>query len=100
MSLTVTPGRAGQNDYVARIEDYDTGGPAPGVTAVELECSVPDDPGVSAVTVVLARTAEGTWRGRGLELSIAGEWRVSMLVETKTGGVTVDLVVPIEQPAR
>ena len=98
VSLTVTPGRAGRNDYVARVEDYDSGAPAAGVNAVTLDCSVRDEPGVSPVSVPLTRAAGGTWRGRGLEFSIAGLWRVSVLVEMKSGGVTVELELPIKQP--
>ena len=98
VSLTVTPGRAGRNDYLARVEDYDGNAPAAGVTAVKLECSVPSDSRVNPVTVSLERAADGTWRGRGLEFSIAGLWRVSVLVEMKSGGVTVELALPIQQP--
>ena len=97
VSLTVTPGLTGQNAYVARVEDYDTGVPAAGVTGVELKCSAPDDRGVGPVTVPLERAADGTWRGGGLEFSIAGRWSVSVLVERKSGGVTVELVLPIKQ---
>ena len=42
--LTVAPGRAGANDYVARVDDYDSGDPAAGVNAVQLECSLPARP--------------------------------------------------------
>ena len=98
VSLTVTPGRAGRNDYLARVEDYDGNAPAVGVTAVKLECSVPSDSGVNPVIVSLERAADGAWRGRGLEFSIAGLWRVSVLVEMKSGGVTVELAIPIQQP--
>jgi hypothetical protein len=98
VSLTVTPGRAGRNDYVTRVEDYDSGVPATGVTAVKLDCTVRDEPGVSPVSVALTRAADGTWRGRGLEFSIAGLWRVNVLVEMKSGGVTVELALHIKQP--
>ena len=60
VSLAVTPGRAGRNDYLARVEDYEGDAPAAGVTAVKLECSVPSDSGVNPVTVSLERAADGT----------------------------------------
>ena len=97
VALTVTPGRAGQNGYLARVEDYDSGAPATGVTGVKLDCSVRDEPGVSPVSVPLTRAVGGVWRGEGLEFSIAGLWRVSVLVEMQSGGVTVELDVPIRK---
>ena len=47
--LTVTPGAAGENAYVAWVDDYDSGDPLATVTAVRLECSLPAEPSVSAV---------------------------------------------------
>ena len=91
MQLTVTPGSAGENAYVARVDDYDSGDPLAAVTAVRLECSLPAKPAVSAVTVPLKRDPDGSWRGRGLELAIAGVWSITVVVEKETGGVTVPL---------
>jgi hypothetical protein len=93
--LTVTPGRAGVNDYVARVEDYDSGDPAAGVNAVQLKCSLPARPSLGAVTIELSRDPEGSWSGRGLEFSVAGSWQVDVLVVLATGGVTVPLSLDI-----
>lgn len=97
--LTVTPGRAGENEYRARIDDVDTGEPATGVTGVRLECSLPADPAVSAIVVPLRRAAEGDWVGRGFDFAIAGVWEVTALVERSSGGVTVPLSLPIRPAA-
>ncbi len=93
--LTVTPGRAGVNEYVARVEDYDSGDPAAGVNAVQLKGSLPARPSLGAVTIDLSRDPEGSWSGRGLEFSVAGSWQVDVLVVRATGGVTVPLSVDI-----
>ena len=93
--LTVTPGRAGVNDYVARVEDYDSGDPAAGVNAVQLECSLPARPSLGGVKIALSRDPEGSWSGRGLEFSVAGSWQVDVLVVRAAGGVTVPLSLAI-----
>ena len=95
VQLTVTPGTAGENAYVAWVDDYDSGDPLAAVTAVRLECSLPAKPAVSAVTVPLKRDPDGSWRGRGLELAIAGLWSITVVVEKETGGVTVPLELRI-----
>lgn len=97
--LTVTPGTAGENAYVAMIDDYDSGEPLTTVTAVRLECSLPAEPSVSAVTIPLQRNGNGSWRGRGLEFAIAGLWRVNAIIEEEAGGVTVPLILPIPAAA-
>jgi len=93
--LTVTPGRAGANEYVARVEDYDSGDTAAGVSAVQLECSLPARPSLGDATIDLSRDAEGGWSGRGLEFSVAGSWQVDVLVVRAAGGVTVPLSLAI-----
>lgn len=99
VQLTVTPGRAGENAYAAWVDDYDSGDPLATVTAVRLECSLPAESSVSAVTVPLKRNADGSWRGRGLEFAIAGLWRVNAIIEEEAGGVTVPLILPIPAAA-
>ena len=65
--LTVTPGRAGDNAFVARILRYGSATPAP-ASGVTLECTLPSHPGIGAA-LVLARSDAGTWTGHGLQLS-------------------------------
>jgi hypothetical protein len=97
--LTVTPGAAGENAYVAWVDDYDSGDPLATVTAVRLECSLPAEPSVSAVAIPLKRDADGSWRGRGLEFAIAGLWRVTAIIEEASGGVTVPLDLLVKAAA-
>ena len=97
--LTVTPGAAGENAYVAWVDDYDSGDPLTTVSAVRLECSLPAEPSVSAVEIPLRHAADGSWRGRGLELAIAGLWRVTATIEKTAEGVTVPLSLRIRPAA-
>jgi hypothetical protein len=95
VQLKVSPGVAGDNLYEAWVKDYDTGDPLETVTSVELRCSLPTQPALGTAVVTLERQNDGSWAGRGIEFSIAGSWRVVMLVEEDTGGLTVPLTVTI-----
>jgi copper transport protein len=95
VELTLTPGRAGRNAYVLRADDYDTGDPLTTVTSVRLECSMPARPALSAETVELEPAPDGSWRGAGLDFSVAGRWEVVAYVQQKSAGTTVDLEVQV-----
>ena len=97
VQLTVSPGVAGDNRYVVWVDDYDTGDPLATVRAVEMRCSLPVRPSLGTVAIPLARQQDGSWAGRGLEFSIAGLWRVAMVVKKDSGGVTVPLMVSIQE---
>ena len=38
---------------------------------------------------------DGSWKGAGLDFSVAGRWKVVVYVQQKSGGTTVDLQVPV-----
>jgi len=95
VELTLTPGRAGRNAYVLWADDYDTGDPLTTVTSVRLECSMPARPALNAETVELEPAPDGSWRGAGLDFSVAGRWEVVAYVQMKTAGTTVDLEVRV-----
>jgi copper transport protein len=96
VQLTLTPGVAGRNDYVLWADDYDTGDPLKTVTAVTLKCSRPEQPSASAVTVQLAKAADGSWTGSGLDFSVAGLWQVDVAIQEESKGsvVPLELTVP------
>lgn len=98
VQLTVAPRTVGANSYLARVEGYDSGEPPASVRAVQLAFSLPAQPSVAASTQELTRAADGTWRGKGLQLSIVGRWAVDVLIEEAAGGVTVPLKVEIGPP--
>ena len=98
VTLTVTPARAGANGYEVRLAGYDTGRPPDGVRAVTLECSISSKPGLGTTRIKLEEAGAGLWSGKGMELSVAGVWQVTVVVEQTAGGVTVPLEVRIAAP--
>jgi hypothetical protein len=56
---------------------------------------MPSRPSVNTSTLSLRRASDGTWQGRGLELSIVGTWSVSVVVQGVTGGVEVPLTLVV-----
>jgi copper transport protein len=95
VTLTLTPGVAGRNDYVLWVDDYDTGDPLKSVTAVKMKCSQPERPAAAAVSVQLSKAPDGSWTGSGLDFSVAGRWKVEVSVQEKASGTTVPLEVTI-----
>ena len=94
-TLRVTPDVAGLNSFAASVDDYNTGKPLAAVTSVSLGFSLPAQPSVNASTLQLRRASDGTWRASGLELSIVGEWSVTVLVQQSSGGVDVPLTLRV-----
>jgi copper transport protein len=95
VTLTLTPGVAGRNDYVLWADDYDTGDPLKTVSAVGMKCSQPERPAAAAVSLQLVKAPDGSWTGSGLDFSVAGRWKVEVSVQEKTRGTTVPLEVAI-----
>ncbi len=98
LTLTATPGTAGVNAYQARMVDYDSRKP---VTAqrVSLRFTLPARPDVGEATLDLKQQAgaAGVWGGQGGQLSIAGSWSVTALVQLGGQALTVPLTVPVRQ---
>jgi copper transport protein len=90
VQLSVTPGGAGPNRFVAKVVDYDTRQPV-AAERVSLRFSLPARPDVGASTLDLRRGADGTWQGQGSQLSIDGRWSISVLVGRPDAAVTVPL---------
>jgi copper transport protein len=87
--LTVRPGTAGPSTFELAVGDYDTGEPVTDAT-VSLRFTYLDDPRVGATTLRLVR-AGGLYRATGLNLSLAGRWRVGALIVRGTDSFEVEL---------
>ena len=100
VTLSLTPGVAGSNEYQLRVVEYDTGEPLTGVTEVGMRCSLPERPDMAPVTVELEPSADGVWGGAGLDFSVAGLWTVDVSLQETDGGTTVplELEVPAAAP--
>jgi copper transport protein len=90
VTLQVSPGAAGPNRFVATVADYDTGKPLV-ADHVRLSGSMPARPGVAAAGLDLMPAADGSWRGQGSVLTIAGTWAITTLVERPDGAVAVPI---------
>jgi copper transport protein len=90
LALTATPGIAGPNQFTAKVTDYDSGQPYP-AHRVALRFTLPDRPEISGASLELAQATDGSWQGRGSQLSIDGRWAITALVQGPSAAVTVPL---------
>jgi len=94
--LVVTPGTVGPNQFVANVDDFDTGRPVR-ARSVTLNFTLPGHPELGEPTLRLHRMGSD-WMGDGTVLSIFGRWDVSVLVQESTGGVEVPLQIETQLP--
>ena len=92
VALTVTPGTAGINTFVADVRDYNSGSSA-GATAVTLRFALPAQPQVATSRLDLTEQPDDTFSATGTNLSIDGTWRVTAVVTTASNIVEVPLDV-------
>jgi copper transport protein len=98
--LQVDPGVPGSNSFIASLRDYDTGRPIV-ATRVSLRFGSADRPDLGPSTLDLARSADGTYRGVGSNLSLEGKWNVVVVVERGVNSVEVPLTFAVRsQPQR
>jgi copper transport protein len=95
--LTVTPGTVGANTFAAQITDYASGKSA-AARSVQLEFSLPSQPSVGPSSLSLKQAADGTWRARGLELSVAGDWTCDVVIQQAANAVVVPLAIRAALP--
>jgi copper transport protein len=86
LALTATPGTAGPNQFTAKVTDYDSGQPYPAQRV-----TLPDRPEIDGSSLELTRATDGTWQGRGSQLSIDGRWTITALVQGPGAALTVPL---------
>lgn len=97
VSLTVSPGMAGFNEFQLTVRDYDTGAPVD-APAVSLRFSLPARPDLGASTLLLTRTASGLYQGKGPNLSLDGTWSVTITVQQTSGGTEIAVSLPTRRP--
>jgi copper transport protein len=94
IALTVSPGTPGPNNFTAKVSDYDSGEDWP-ATRVALRFTPRGRPEIGASSLDLTRAGDGSWRGQGSQLSIAGSWAVVGLVEGSGPAVTVPMELEV-----
>ena len=98
VTLTVTPGAAGPNRFMATVADYDSGTALP-VDRVELSGTPADHPDLGTARLELTEAADGRWLGQGRMLSLAGRWDLTTTIQRPAGGITVPLALDVPPPA-
>jgi copper transport protein len=94
IALTVSPGTPGPNNFTAKVTDYDSGQDWP-ASRVALRFTPRGRPEIGASSLDLTRAGDGSWRGQGSQLSIAGSWAVVGLVEGSGPAVTVPMELEV-----
>ena len=89
VTLVVTPGTAGPNGFDAEVTDFDSGAPLD-ATDVSLRFEPVGQPGVGASTLDLAHHGD-RWMANGSQLSIAGVWTITVVVQTASSGTEIPL---------
>ncbi len=95
--LTVSPGTAGLNRFVATVTDYDTSDPVPART-VALRFAAEGRADIPAAIVDLRR-AGNTWVATSPVLTVDGRWLVTTVVQSARGGTEVPLVLTTRPPS-
>jgi hypothetical protein len=88
--LAAIPGTPGPNRFEVRIRDFDTGEPVD-ARSVTLRFSLPERADVGASELGLEQVEPGLWRGQGTNLSVAGTWRVGVLIQQAADSTQIEL---------
>ncbi|MGZ8624805.1 MAG: CopD family protein [Actinomycetota bacterium] len=94
--LTVSPGTAGPNELTADVTDLDSGAPLD-ATGVSLRFEPVGRPGVGVSTLKLSQHGDG-WTANGSQISIAGVWTVTVVVQTASSGTEIPLTLVTRIP--
>lgn len=96
--LVITPGTAGFNTFNLRVTDYDTGA-AVGASRVTMQLTQPLRPNLGSSTLVLQKQRDGSFQGRGGNVSLAGIWEAAVIVENGDRSTEVHLQFATGGPA-
>ena len=89
LRLRVDPGGAGSNTFSLDVLDHDSREPVE-ASAARLRFEYAD-PSVGASTLEMTRRATGRFAAQGTNISLAGRWTITVVVERVTGSVEIPL---------
>ena len=95
--LIIAPGYPGSNHFTVSARDYDTGRPVI-ANRVALRFAFPGRPNVGESTLELKASGNGTYTATAPNLSLAGRWSVTVVVERGLNSAEVPLVVTTAAP--
>jgi copper transport protein len=96
VSLVVVPGTAGPNAFDVEVTDFDSGVPID-ATDVSLRFELVGVAGVGASTLDLMHHGD-RWMGNGTQVSIAGVWTITVVVQTASSGTEIPLTLVTSIP--
>ena len=91
ITLTVTPGTPGPNDFRAKVTDFE--GKPLDATGVMLMFQPVGNPNVGQSMLEMQKGTSGTWTASGTNLSLAGVWNVNAVVQTGSTSASVSLTL-------
>jgi copper transport protein len=97
--LSAQPGTAGPNQFQVRLSEPDDGA-AVGADRVALRFSYLGGGDVGPATLELRPTGEGRFTARGSNLSLAGRWEVTVILQRGAGSTEIPLVLGTSCGAR
>jgi copper transport protein len=92
ITLTVTPGTPGPNDFRAKVTDFDTDKPLD-ATGVTLMFQPVGNANVGQSTLEMQKGTNGNWTASGTNISLAGVWGVTAVVQTGSTSASVSLTL-------
>jgi len=95
--LVIAPGYPGSNRFTVSARDYDTGSPVSS-NRVALRFAFPGRPNVGESTLELKASGNGAYTATAPNLSLAGRWSVTVVVERGLNSAEVPLVVTTAAP--
>jgi copper transport protein len=96
VTLVVSPGAAGPNGFDAEVTDFDSSAPLD-ATDVSLRFEPVGQPGVGVSTLKLAHHGDH-WMATGSQVSIAGVWTITVVVQTASSGTEIPLTFVTQIP--
>jgi len=95
--LVITPGYPGSNRFTVSVRDYDTGQPV-SASRVALRFAFPGRPSVGESTLALKSQGNGTYSAAATNLSLAGRWSTTVVIERSLESVEIPLTVTTAVP--
>lgn len=95
--LQISPGEPGFNRFSLRALDYDTLRPVAAQT-VSLTFALPSRPDLGTSTLNLSELPDGDYTAVAPNLSVAGTWTITVLVQTRSHSAEVPLTITTRSP--
>jgi hypothetical protein len=96
VTLSISPGTVGFNDFSLRAVDYDTRQPVAGTAS--LTFNLPAQPNLGSSSLELKPAGPGLFSSSGANLSINGTWAVVVALQESSGGIEIPFTYTPPRP--